>query len=127
MNGTYGSCNQVAVPSTGQLALDIMCGEWGASRCSAKKWFSFMGTKEGNSFVPFQINYIAHQNNNDSTFVPLKPRVVPCSEKLDVSTGRGGKWFSNQERRLTTFSPAGKYMKDKLPLTLATSCESVDV
>lgn len=89
MNGTYGSCNQVSVPSTGQLALDIMCGEWGASRCSAKKWFNFMGTKEGNSFVPFQINYIAHKNNNDSTFIPLKPRVVPCSEKLDVSTYQG--------------------------------------
>ncbi|XP_065080828.1 NPC intracellular cholesterol transporter 1 isoform X3 [Ochlerotatus camptorhynchus] len=86
LNGTYGSCNQVSVPATGQLALDIMCGEWGASRCSAKKWFNFMGTKDGNAFVPFQINYIAHQNNSDSTFVPLKPRVVPCSEKLDNKT-----------------------------------------
>lgn len=37
MNGTYDSCKQVSVPSTSQLALDMMCGEWGASRCSPKK------------------------------------------------------------------------------------------
>ncbi|XP_021702839.1 Niemann-Pick C1 protein isoform X3 [Aedes aegypti] len=86
MNGTYSSCSQVSVPSTGQLALDLMCGEWGASRCSARKWFNYMGTKEGNYYVPFQINYIAHQSSNDSAFTPLKPRVVPCSEKLDDKT-----------------------------------------
>ncbi|XP_062548070.1 NPC intracellular cholesterol transporter 1 isoform X4 [Armigeres subalbatus] len=86
MNGTYGSCSQVAVPSTGQLALDLMCGEWGASRCSARKWFTYMGTKEGNYYVPFQINYIAHQSTNGSDFAPLDPRVVPCSEKLDHKT-----------------------------------------
>ncbi|XP_055539920.1 NPC intracellular cholesterol transporter 1 isoform X2 [Wyeomyia smithii] len=86
MNGTYGSCSQVAVPSTGQLALDLMCGEWGASRCSAKKWFTYMGTKEGNYYVPFQINYIAHQTTDVSDFQPLDPRVVPCSERLDDKT-----------------------------------------
>lgn len=37
MNGTYDSCKQVSVPSTSRLALDLMCGEWGASRCSPKK------------------------------------------------------------------------------------------
>ncbi|XP_058452330.1 NPC intracellular cholesterol transporter 1 isoform X2 [Malaya genurostris] len=88
LNGTYGSCKQVSVPSTGQLALDLMCGEWGASRCSATKWFNYMGTKEGNLYVPFQINYIAHPTTDPGVneFQPLKPRVVPCSERLDDKT-----------------------------------------
>jgi Niemann-Pick C1 protein len=37
MEGTYNSCRQVYVPALGQLALDIMCGQWGASRCSYSK------------------------------------------------------------------------------------------
>ena len=37
LNGTYDSCKQVSVPSAGQLALDLMCGEWTSSRCSPKK------------------------------------------------------------------------------------------
>ncbi|XP_053696589.1 NPC intracellular cholesterol transporter 1 isoform X2 [Sabethes cyaneus] len=86
INGTYGSCSQVAVPSSGQLALDLMCGEWGASRCSARKWFTYMGTKENNYYVPFQINYITHQTTNGSEFQPLDPRVVPCNERLDDKT-----------------------------------------
>ncbi|XP_055643175.1 NPC intracellular cholesterol transporter 1 isoform X2 [Toxorhynchites rutilus septentrionalis] len=87
MNGTYGSCSRVSVPSTGQLALDLMCGEWGASRCSAKKWFTYMGTKEGNYYVPFQINYVTHETpDTEDRFQPLDPRVIPCSQQLDEKT-----------------------------------------
>lgn len=50
LNGTYDSCSKVSVPSTGQLALDIMCGQWGASRCSAIKYVSH--------------NYSFKKNNN---------------------------------------------------------------
>ncbi|XP_055709096.1 NPC intracellular cholesterol transporter 1 isoform X3 [Phlebotomus papatasi] len=87
MNGTYSSCSQVSVPSTGQLALDLMCGEYGASRCSAKKWFHYMGDEEGNSYVPFQINYIAQADNRTiNGFTPLDPLVVPCSRALNAKT-----------------------------------------
>ncbi|XP_055614441.1 NPC intracellular cholesterol transporter 1, partial [Uranotaenia lowii] len=87
MNGTYESCSQVSIPSANKLALDLMCGTWGASRCSARKWFEYMGHKEGNTYVPFQINYIPHTSPADvDPFEPLSPRVVPCSEKLDKNT-----------------------------------------
>ncbi|XP_049532934.1 NPC intracellular cholesterol transporter 1 isoform X2 [Anopheles darlingi] len=88
MNGTFESCNQVSVPSTGQLALDMMCGEWGASRCSASKWFFYMGDAANNVYVPFQISYIAHGSPNETVdgFLPLDPRIVPCYEKLDKNT-----------------------------------------
>lgn len=34
MKGVFDSCKKVYVPSTGTLALDIMCGSWGATRCT---------------------------------------------------------------------------------------------
>lgn len=84
LEGTFNSCNKVSVPSTGQLALDIMCGEWGASRCTALKWFHFMGDAENNIYVPFQITY----KNTDGpigSFTPVDPVITPCSKALNVS------------------------------------------
>lgn len=86
MNGTFNSCKSVQFPSSGQLALDLMCGDWGASRCSPMRWYTFMGDAEGNSFVPFQINYRPHDSSAKvDGFTPMDPRVVPCNESVDVS------------------------------------------
>lgn len=75
----------MSVPSTGQLALDLMCGEWGASRCSPMKWFKYMGDAENNAYVPFQINYLAQNSSQPiNGQIPLNPKVTPCSESLDV-------------------------------------------
>ncbi|KAH0955249.1 hypothetical protein HN011_012453 [Eciton burchellii] len=85
LEGTFNSCSKVSVPSTGQLALDLMCGEWGASRCTPSKWFYFMGDAENNIYVPFQITY----RNTDGPvgpFVPLDPTITPCSKPLDKKT-----------------------------------------
>lgn len=83
--GTYESCKNVPYPSTGQLALDLMCGEWASAKCSPENWYSFMGdsTKD---VVPFQINYKI-QNSTEKVygFTPLNPRVVPCNESVDVN------------------------------------------
>ena len=84
MEGTYKSCKQVSVPSTGQLAMDIMCGDWGGSRCTPKRWFDYMGSAEGNPFVPFQINYRNTTGDFDE-FVPANPPIIPCSDALNVS------------------------------------------
>ncbi|XP_052864523.1 NPC intracellular cholesterol transporter 1 [Anopheles cruzii] len=88
LNGTFGSCSQVSVPSTGQLALDLMCGDWGASRCSPTKWFHYMGDAQNNLYVPFQIDYVAHGSANETIdgYLPWNPRVVPCREKLNDNT-----------------------------------------
>lgn len=82
INGTFNSCNKVSVPSTGQLALDMMCGDWGASRCSAKRWFDFLGDAS-NIYVPFQITYKPVDDSVDG-FEPMNPKVTPCSQPLDV-------------------------------------------
>ncbi|XP_030383524.1 NPC intracellular cholesterol transporter 1 [Scaptodrosophila lebanonensis] len=79
LNKTYKSCSQVSVPQTGQLALDLMCGAYPASRCSPTKWFTFMGDKN-NVYVPFQITYIQHETNSSTNeFIPLNPKTTPCN------------------------------------------------
>lgn len=80
LSGTYNSCKQVFVPSAGQLALDVMCGPWGASRCSPQKWFSYMGDTN-NPFVPFQINYLVSEVPVGG-FKPLDPLVTPCNKGI---------------------------------------------
>ncbi|KAF7992770.1 hypothetical protein HCN44_005114 [Aphidius gifuensis] len=82
IEGTFNSCSKVSVPSTGQYALDIMCGQWGASRCTADRWFFYMGDSANNLYVPFQITYII---NDDKTgnFTPLNPGVTPCNKAIN--------------------------------------------
>lgn len=83
MENTYKSCSRVAVPSTGELALDLMCGNWGASKCSPSKWFGYMGDAD-NPFVPFQIVYTPIDGIvNDVQ--PLDPVTIPCNQALNVS------------------------------------------
>ncbi|XP_076243132.1 Niemann-Pick type C-1a isoform X2 [Calliopsis andreniformis] len=85
MKGTFNSCSKVSVPSTGQLAMDIMCGEWGAIRCTANRWFHYMGDAENNNYVPFQITY----KNTDEpigAFTPVDPKVTPCNKALNKNT-----------------------------------------
>ncbi|XP_055301385.1 NPC intracellular cholesterol transporter 1 isoform X4 [Sitodiplosis mosellana] len=84
LNETFRSCSQVIVPSTGKLALDMMCGEWGASRCSPKKWFDFMGdASDNNPYVPFQITYITDPIPG---YTQLDPPTVPCNKAVNNKT-----------------------------------------
>lgn len=81
-NGAYDSCKHVIYPSTGQLALDLMCGEWGASKCSPARWFGSMGDAN-NPFVPFQINYLPQNSSSRNDDIkPLNPKVVPCNQSV---------------------------------------------
>ncbi|XP_070495795.1 NPC intracellular cholesterol transporter 1 isoform X3 [Chironomus tepperi] len=87
-NGAYDSCKHVIYPSTGQLALDLMCGEWGASKCSPAKWFGSMGDAS-NPFVPFQINYLPQNSSNRNDEIkPLNPKVVPCNQPVITKDGK---------------------------------------
>ncbi|XP_044760492.1 NPC intracellular cholesterol transporter 1 isoform X1 [Coccinella septempunctata] len=85
IEGTFNSCKRVSVPSTGQLALDLMCGPWGAAKCTPYRWFEYMGQAGENIFVPFQINYKVTEVPIKQ-FVPLDPPIIPCSSALDERT-----------------------------------------
>ncbi|XP_052121978.1 NPC intracellular cholesterol transporter 1 homolog 1b-like [Frankliniella occidentalis] len=73
----YESCASVFVPATGQLAMDIICGSWGASMCSAFRWFSFMGDTS-NGYVPFQVNYKLSDDGVVDGVIPLDSPTTPC-------------------------------------------------
>ncbi|XP_045477645.1 NPC intracellular cholesterol transporter 1 isoform X2 [Harmonia axyridis] len=84
IEGTFNSCKRVSVPSTGQLALDLMCGQWGAAKCTPYRWFEYMGQAGDNDFVPFQINYKITDKQKKP--LVLDPPIVPCSSALDERT-----------------------------------------
>ncbi|CAG4956215.1 unnamed protein product [Parnassius apollo] len=85
MNNTFDSCRQVQMPSSNQLALDMMCGQWGAAYCTPQRWFDFMGDASG-AFVPFQINYISGDQPADG-FTPYSPPTRPCNVGIKGSPG----------------------------------------
>lgn len=71
-------------PTTGQLAMDIICGEWGAAGCSPKRWFQFMG--DVSAYVPFQITYMPQPNIEPvDGYTPSDPKTTPCNQAVDVS------------------------------------------
>ncbi|KAF9419459.1 hypothetical protein HW555_003959 [Spodoptera exigua] len=77
MNTTFESCLQVQAPSTNQLALDLMCGEYGAEYCTPERWFKFMG--DVTNFAPFQINYVSDPVPEHG-LTPYDPVTRPCNE-----------------------------------------------
>lgn len=88
LNGTYESCKNVLMPSTGQKAIDLMCGQWGAVKCSPYRWFQHMGDDKpgGEERIPFQMNYKPVKSDDaiKPGIKPLNPSVIPCSQR-DVS------------------------------------------
>ncbi|XP_058807080.1 NPC intracellular cholesterol transporter 1 isoform X2 [Phymastichus coffea] len=84
LNGTYKSCSRVTMPSTGSLVLDVMCGDYTATRCTPERFFHFLGDAT-NPFVPFQIDYISTSRPVDR-FVPKDPGVTPCNQALDANS-----------------------------------------
>lgn len=84
LEGTYGSCKQVSMPSTGQLAMDVMCGSWAAAKCNAMRWFTYIGETKDNPYVPFRRVYVNTSVPLDG-FTPLNPTITPCSKGIDVS------------------------------------------
>lgn len=74
------------MPQTGKRVVELMgCGDWGASKCSAKQWFGFMGNVTSAEQIPFQINYKPQPSGKMiEGWKPLNPRVIPCSQSIDV-------------------------------------------
>ncbi|OWR54329.1 niemann-Pick C1 protein, partial [Danaus plexippus plexippus] len=86
MNVTFESCASVQMPSSNQLALDLMCGDYGAEFCTPQRLFDFMGDAADSLYVPFQINYISGDEPKDG-FTPQNPSVLPCSVGLPGQPG----------------------------------------
>ncbi|KAK5648998.1 hypothetical protein RI129_003890 [Pyrocoelia pectoralis] len=67
MEGSYNSCRNVALPSSGDLVLGTTCGDWGVKNCTPQRWFDYFGL--GNSLAPYPIRFLGVPNNSpDSKF-----------------------------------------------------------
>lgn len=83
LSGTYDSCKDVIVPSTGHRAITMMCGSEGDQGCSSKKLYKVLGNVKS-AYVPFQINYKTEASEKiNSRFIPINPKVVRCNESVD--------------------------------------------
>ncbi|XP_066583703.1 NPC intracellular cholesterol transporter 1 homolog 1b-like isoform X2 [Prorops nasuta] len=81
INETFDSCKNIIHPASGNLAMDMGCGDHGASRCTAKLWYQYMGDKAGNQFTPFQMDYIYDEPGRVSWNATAKK----CHEAYDKS------------------------------------------
>lgn len=96
MSSTYSndlltSCKGVQGLSAGQTLLDVMCGGWGSSKCTAQRWLDFLGTSvENDGQSPFQLHYKIHKNgtsvNEDSGIIPMDTSTYKCSEVPFLAT-----------------------------------------
>ncbi|KAK3917399.1 NPC intracellular cholesterol transporter 1 [Frankliniella fusca] len=78
LQGVFESCSGVFVPSSGQRALDLMCGPWGSSLCSASRWFTFMGGQGNeNPYAPFSISYQI-SDVPIGPAIPMDTPITPC-------------------------------------------------
>lgn len=57
VHGVYDSCKGIILPSSGKYAMDIACGGWESTRCTAERWFEYLGDAANNDYVPFTIEY----------------------------------------------------------------------
>ncbi|XP_058443946.1 NPC intracellular cholesterol transporter 1 homolog 1b [Malaya genurostris] len=81
VKGVYDSCKGIIVPSSGKYAMDMACGGWEASRCTAERWYEFLGDSINNEYVPFLIEY----QYPEEPEVRYNQDVLPCNESYDNS------------------------------------------
>ncbi|KAF4521963.1 hypothetical protein B566_EDAN009491 [Ephemera danica] len=79
MNATYDACENVIMPSSGLLALDLMCGKWQSKDCTPQRLFDYMGDATENTLVPFDIFYIMTNEPFDD-IIPFDPYTAECNE-----------------------------------------------
>jgi len=86
IEGTYESCKNVLMASTNRPAMDVLCGPHGSHRCSADKWYTYMGSTE-NGFSPYSIVYRVVDDNNPAPegIVPISFETSQCSVAPTVS------------------------------------------
>lgn len=83
INGVYSSCKDVAMPSTNEKAMSLMCGAWGSYYCTGQRWYDFMGSTS-NGYSPFQIDFI-YKEESGSEFKPFNKTIIPCNQGVTVS------------------------------------------
>ncbi|XP_063229747.1 NPC intracellular cholesterol transporter 1 homolog 1b-like [Bacillus rossius redtenbacheri] len=84
-HGTYNSCSEVSLVSSGGKVVDVMCINNGITGCSAERFFGYMGSLKDDILAPFQMNYILG-DTAPSGVTPYNEKAVPCNSAYDNSS-----------------------------------------
>lgn len=91
--GMFNSCKDVQNPSSGQKALDMLCGRE-ASKCTPQDWLNYMGDKSKNPMAPFTIyftispNDTIHLDKLNVTLTPMHNDIAPCNSSCSCQDCR---------------------------------------
>ena len=59
--------------------MNFLCGPWGGKKCSAQRWFDYMGSIK-NGFSPFNVIFKFSKAKTED-YTPLKPALIPCDHR----------------------------------------------
>ena len=84
VDGMFDSCRNVQNPSSGQKALEMLCGRE-AAKCTPTNWLEFMGDTKSNPMVPFDITFFLSNSNitlpvMNVTLQPMRDNSELCNE-----------------------------------------------
>ncbi|XP_036382087.1 NPC1-like intracellular cholesterol transporter 1 [Megalops cyprinoides] len=93
-DASFNSCKNVRIPATGGFAIATMCGRYGATLCTPKRWYDFQGDSS-NGLAPLDIDFrlIPEGGPVPPGIVPYDGRVLRCNETTDA----GGEACSCQD------------------------------
>ncbi|XP_076586683.1 NPC1-like intracellular cholesterol transporter 1 [Chaetodon auriga] len=81
--GSFQSCKNVRIPTTGGYAISTMCGRYGAQLCTPQRWLDFQGDS-GNGLAPLDIDF--NLINLEEPFdlpegvIPYNGHTLKCNE-----------------------------------------------
>uniref|UniRef100_A0A672JPY8 NPC1 like intracellular cholesterol transporter 1 n=1 Tax=Salarias fasciatus TaxID=181472 RepID=A0A672JPY8_SALFA len=93
----FNSCKNVKIPATGGYAIATMCGRYGASLCTAQRWYDFQGDSS-NGLAPLDLDFKLIKEGESSE--PIPDGVIPYNGKAlgcNETTTSGGQACSCQD------------------------------
>ena len=84
---TYQSCVNVQYPLISDTIFGFICGPWGSSYCTPRRWWEYLGSV-ANGYSPFQINYdIENATTSTDGHTYHNPVVTKCNEPHPSTNG----------------------------------------
>nr|XP_014344420.1 PREDICTED: Niemann-Pick C1-like protein 1 [Latimeria chalumnae] len=82
-DGSFDSCKNVRILSTGGYAISAMCGKYGPTLCNAQRWLDYQGDIN-NGLAPLDIDFRLIENGTTigDGIVPYNGKLWKCSESL---------------------------------------------
>lgn len=84
IQAAFDSCRSVVHPATSGSIMSLMCGRWGDTLCTPRRWFDFMGST-ANGVSPFEIlyEYVSAGEEAAGGFLVHNPESTACHERVE--------------------------------------------